>query len=316
MYFGLTICFWLVTVITFLAPVTSVDENTSAEYVSFRLTGGHDPLILVPVYVEGKGPFQFILDTGAFRCLLSPELSTVIGVKKEAQQEAMGTGGPMKMSSAHVASLTVGSVRQENVEVAVTEELSRFADAVRSKVDGVIGFSFLKDFRLTVDYQRNILNLVRTSSAPPEDANAQPAGSVPFSLASPLTSLILLPVFVNGRGPFQFVLDTGASRTTLSFELARKLGMVSVADRSATAAGGQMRMFSSSVDSLALGKVSVRDLGVSVGEFFNSLNAVSGTKLDGIIGNDFIGRFELTIDFPRRMISLTPPKNSISGKTP
>src|ERR1700722_17588991 len=252
MHFARSVCLCLAAGVACLATINMRDENVPPNDVSFRLEGGSNPLILVPVYVDGKGPFQFILDTGAYHCLLSSELSAAIGVRREAQRQATGAGGSMKISSANLSSMSVGSARQENVEVAVTEELSKFADAVRGRVDGLLGFNFLKDFRLTIDYQRNVLDLVRTSPGARIDTGTQPAASIPFSLASPIAPLILLPVFVNGRGPFQFALDTGASRTTLSFKLARQLGVVAVGNRSATAGGGQMKMFSATVNMFTL----------------------------------------------------------------
>jgi hypothetical protein len=42
-----------------------------SQSVPFRLAGGQNPLILVPVYVNDKGPYEFILDTGSSHCLLS-----------------------------------------------------------------------------------------------------------------------------------------------------------------------------------------------------------------------------------------------------
>jgi len=45
-----------------------------SDNIEFRLAGGQNPLILVPVYLDDRGPYQFILDTGASHCLLTEEL--------------------------------------------------------------------------------------------------------------------------------------------------------------------------------------------------------------------------------------------------
>src|ERR1700678_1599021 len=161
MFFSLTICFWLLAGLTWLAPTVANDSGVPSKDVSFRLAGGQNPLILVPVYVEGKGPYEFILDTGAYRCLLSPELSSSIGIQPGSQQQATGIGGAINMSSARVSSLTVGTASQENIEVAITAELSRLGDAVQTKVDGVLGSNFLKNFRVSLDYARGVVRLDR-----------------------------------------------------------------------------------------------------------------------------------------------------------
>jgi len=299
-------CFCFVVAVSCLAPTINCADDKPVEAVAFQLAGGHNPLILVPVYVEEKGPYQFILDTGAFRCLLSQELSATLGVRKEAEQQVSGAGGSMKISSAHVASLAVGSARQQNVEVAITDELSRFGEAVQSKVDGVVGFNFLKDFRVLLDYRHNVLRLSHSSAALRDESSGQSATSISFKLASPEQPLILLPVFVNGRGPFQFVVDTGTSRTTLSFELARKLGIVAVGDRHGTGGGGDVRILSGTADSLTVGKASAHNLSIGVGEFLGKLSAVAGAKFDGIVGDNFLNQFEVTIDYPRSTVDLKP----------
>jgi predicted aspartyl protease len=177
---------------------------------------------------------------------------------------------------------------------------------VQSKVDGVLGSNFLKDFRVALDYRRGVVRLDRSSVDPREEAGAQSVTSIPFKLATLEKPLINLPVFVNGRGPFQFFLDTGASRTTLSFALARKLGIVAIGDRSGTGAGGRIKMLSATVDSLALGKASISDAAVSVGDFLGNFDSAIDTKFYGIIGNDFLSRYEVTIDYPRGFLDLKP----------
>ena len=304
MRFAVGLSLWLFAGLCCLAPAHQLEQAPSSGGSSFHLAGGRNPLILVPVYVQGKGPYEFILDTGAFHCLISPELSAAIGILPEKPLRATGAGGPIKLSLAHVTSLVVGRARQENVEVGITEELSRFSNSIQSKVDGVLGFNFLKNFRLTLDYRHHLLQLTHSSPEPREEDSPQPANSISFRQAASSKALILLPVFVNGKGPFQFVLDTGASRTMLSFALARKLGIVAVADRPGTGGGGQVRVLSSFVDSITVGKASVRDLPVGVGEFLGILSTAAETKLDGIIGCNFLSRFDVVIDYPRGEVDL------------
>src|SRR5581483_1499663 len=49
------------------------------------------------------------------------------------------------------------------------------------------------------------------------------AGEVPVKVAH--GHVILDSVYVNGRGPFTFLMDTGAQSTVITPELARKLGV-------------------------------------------------------------------------------------------
>src|SRR5215472_7834660 len=96
--------------------------------------------LLVPVHVNDKGPYEFILDTGASHCLLSPVLAVILGVAPDIEKQATGAGGPVTLGFAHVASIAVGSTRQYKVQVAISDELQRIGKAIRSRVDGDLGF--------------------------------------------------------------------------------------------------------------------------------------------------------------------------------
>jgi predicted aspartyl protease len=271
--------------------------------VPFRLVGGQNPLILVPVHVDDKGPYEFILDTGASHCLLSKELAEILGVRPEIERQAMGAGGPVKLAFAHVASMAVGATRQCNVQVAITDELKRIGTAIRSRVDGDLGFEFLKDFPLTIDYRTGALGFASRLEA---DHGGPAAHSIPFKLAAAHKPLILVQVMVNDQGPFQFALDTGASRTMLSSELAGKLAIETIEDSPITGGGGQIKILAGKVSSLSVGEAIVRDHAIGVGEFLAMLGQAAGAKLDGIVGYNFLNQFRVTIDYPRRILSLVP----------
>jgi Aspartyl protease len=148
-------------------------SRVASENVPFRLAGGQNPLILVPVHVDEEGPFEFILDTGASHCLLSPGLAERLGVRPEAETDATGACGSVKLALARVASMAVGSVRRNNLQVAITDELKRIGEVIGSRVDGDLGFEFLKDFALTIDYQTRTLCLTPS----PEDSNGNPSSN-------------------------------------------------------------------------------------------------------------------------------------------
>ncbi len=61
--------------------MNNATRSPSRTKVKFRLSGGAQPLILLPVSVNDHGPFEFILDTGAGTSLLSSELAKQLDVK-------------------------------------------------------------------------------------------------------------------------------------------------------------------------------------------------------------------------------------------
>ena len=84
--------------------MTTATLSPNSAKVKFRLAGGAQPLILLPIEVNGEGPFEFILDTGAGTSLLSSELGQKLGVKILGSKEGQSAGGAVSVSLARVSS--------------------------------------------------------------------------------------------------------------------------------------------------------------------------------------------------------------------
>jgi predicted aspartyl protease len=269
--------------------------------VSFRLTPGGNPLILVPVFVEGIGPYEFILDTGASISLLSSELGRSLGVVVTGTEKGMGAGGAHTLELGRVGSLTIGNTELHDVEIALSDQLAQIGAVVKAKIDGDIGYNVLKHFRVTVDYSKALLNLSAASGESGKD------GTVPFEIA-PTKPLMVLPVEVNGSGPYRFCLDTGTSMTAISPALATRLGIsMRPGARQGMGAGGRISVSFGKLASLSVGHHQVGDLDVTSADFFSSIAEACGTDFDGIVGYNFLKSFRVTIDYPGGCLLLEPP---------
>jgi predicted aspartyl protease len=273
--------------------------------INFRLAGGEQPLILVPASVNGDGPHEFILDTGAGVSLLTPELAERVGVTITESTEGMGAGGKLAISLGVVESLSIGQARAENVQVAITSELHRIGAVIGASVDGNVGYSYLKDFSLTLDYQKLTLQLIQAEQETNVDDGSIESAETKFKLAHPSKPLVLIPTFVNDEGPFIFALDTGASSTVLSSEVAQMLGIESTGIPQMTGAGGAMQGGRGVVRSLAVGNARLENLAVATADFLTMLSQIVKTKLDGVIGYNFLREFRVTIDYPNETLRLT-----------
>jgi predicted aspartyl protease len=246
--------------------------------VGFRLTGAAQPLILVAATVNGEGPREFILDTGAGTSLLSPELAEAAGVRATETRQGMGAGGSVSLSLGRAKSLAVGGAMVEDVQVGILD-MSDLGRAVGATIHGDVGFDFLKHFEMTIDYGRNVLRLSRD-----EPRAAKRGGvEVAFALGGPSKPLVLVPVLVNDQGPFQLALDTGSSTTVLSAELATELRIGLTEIPGVTAGGGhKIKAQAGQVESLAVGAARVRNVAVMAADFLGMLSQVVGKKLDGV----------------------------------
>ena len=271
--------------------------------VGFRLAGGENPLILVPAMINQRGPFAFILDTGAGTSLVSPRLADDLGVVATGSRQGTGAAGKVTVALASVASLAIGGARRAPMPIAITAELDRIGAAVGTRIDGDVGYDFLREFRVTIDYRTQMVRLAQ-GAYDVTSATSVTRSQVAFRLASPTKPLVMVPVFVNGGGPWAFAVDTGASATVVSLALADALRLERAGSAAMTGAGGMLRTTLGRVSALAVGAAAVRDLPVVVSDFLKQLGDAVETQVDGVLGYNFLRRFRVTIDYPNGVLWL------------
>jgi aspartyl protease len=112
-------------------------------------------------------------------------------------------------------------------------------------------------------------------------------------------TLVMVPIKVNGRGPFQFILDTGASTSTLDRSLMRRLKLPRTGQTAriqgvtgrATVPVVRLRSWSLGGQALAGRTMTVIDMG--------------DPNIGGLLGSDELRRFgRVTVDYQQRRLIL------------
>lgn len=112
-----------------------------------------------------------------------------------------------------------------------------------------------------------------------------------------------VPVRVSGAGPFQFLVDTGADRTSVSRELAGRLGLRSGEVASVHTIAGESMVATAVVPNLQLAR---RPVKVSDAPLLESVNIGA----DGIIGVDALRSQSVLFDFQTQTLSIVPSYRS------
>ncbi|HST30353.1 MAG TPA: retropepsin-like aspartic protease [Chthoniobacterales bacterium] len=281
--------------------MTTATTSFKRSKTKFRLAGGAQPLILLPVQVNDQGPFDFILDTGAGTSLLSSELAEKLEVKIVGSKDGQSAGGKVSVSLAKVDSLAVGETKLGDVDVGVVD-LGHITKAIGARIDGDLGYNFLKHFRVTIDYHACELCFEDPKRVESVTRGAQT--ETPIRFANPAKPLILVDVHANGRGPFQFAIDTGTSTTAIRPDLAKQLGLKTSSGGMGTTGGAPVDFFASSLQSFQLGGAKIDNMAVVVADFFEMLSSAIGVKLDGIVGYNFLRSYKVVIDYPGQTLTL------------
>ena len=99
-----------------------------------------NPLLLVNTMVNGQGPLNFIVDTGASGSVITWELAEELGLKiSKKRTTAIGATGPQEVGIARLKSLQIGSVEMSRLEVAVMD-LKAVQQAIPQRISGILGY--------------------------------------------------------------------------------------------------------------------------------------------------------------------------------
>jgi hypothetical protein len=283
-------------------------EGTEEVSIPFRTFNSH---VLLPVKVNGKGPFQIILDTGmpvedlllhGSKRVESLRLNYLEGV----QAVIAGVGG----DGAGVPARTADGIMLEIGDLKILDSRATVMPAppgFGAYHDGVIGAALFQHFAVSLDNDRGILTLRRLEAFRPPDG----AAVVPMNLEHGMPFLEANVRIAEGDPvPVHLVVDLGASHA-VSLNKADEKGIRAPAGSVATSIGrGVSGMLTGRVGRIRSLEIGDRTLEHVVATFPESEHRTpAGTFLgDGNLGNGALGRFNLTFDYAGKRIVLEPSR--------
>lgn len=107
-------------------------------------------------------------------------------------------------------------------------------------------------------------------------------------------------VYVNGQGPFRFLIDTGSNVNFIETNLARKIGMNATFRTELASASGKTVVEGSTGNDVTLD--SVKASGQEL--LFSNLDAIHSLSSDvqGVLGQWFLSQFDYVIDLKRKTL--------------
>ena len=145
------------------------------------------------------------------------------------------------------------------------------------------------------------LAILFLTAAVPGLAETPKGGKIIFEYV-PNSSLIVVPVMINNRGPYKFLLDTGATKTILSAKVADKLGIPKGRIEMLFSAAGNVPVSVRTIRMLEVGATRMKNVEVVAG----NLPLVQTLKVDGLLGGDYLRRFKVSIDYDNGIVDLQP----------
>lgn len=120
--------------------------------------------LAVSVAVNGQGPYDFIVDTGASRSLIFEKLRDEQGMPLSGgpPQRVLGTGSEQRLPTYVVGDLAIGAARLDDVVTVALPDL----DIDERTPDGILGLDFLEKFRVVFDRPAMQVRLYEAGTAP------------------------------------------------------------------------------------------------------------------------------------------------------
>jgi predicted aspartyl protease len=277
----------------FVRPGTAAGAGGQPMTVPFDFQTG---LILVRASVNGGPPRRFLVDTGASITVLLSDVADDLGLKPSGSLNAGAGGGAVAARLARLESLSVGTATARDLDVGIFD-LGPLTTAFDGGIAGLLGANFLSRFQVTIDY-----GLRRMTLAP--DGAPVPSGR---SVRMDIHGGVPVVDAQVGLRRFRMLMDTGATSTTLPPRFAATLRLTGARQVTAIGADGKpVRMRAVRLPALTAAGQTVRGLVVDFTRPTGPSGSQLGDSATGLLGNTFLRRFRVTLDYRRQRAVFAP----------
>jgi predicted aspartyl protease len=213
--------------------------------------------MVAPVFINGAGPYRFIVDTGANRSAVSAGLAEQLSLEPRGIGEVHSIHGPAPAPLVEVTTLRYGQLTLSSGALPVLES------AVLGSEHGLLGVDGMAGRRLTLDFERRCIEIEPSRGAPRTGRWAELQGELRFG------HLVVVPGRINGVH-VNVLIDTGSDTSLANVALRTALNARrerSGRTRALTANEPIILENSIFVRRIALGELRANNVSVFVGDY-------------------------------------------------
>lgn len=252
----------------------------------------------------GKKSGNFLLDTGASTSIIATETVKELGLMgKPVPQELLTyavAGDECPEMKANLHSLPILKIDHVKVEGLTVLEFT--TTVMPDGLSGVLGMDILSNFDVEIHPPTQELKLLPPTPIP--SANIDDAIPLKAKLG-----VMLAEVEINGKGPFIFMLDTGAESIFISQKLANQLN-ISVAERQEIRVQGFCGIEMAEYASLTKVKMGNYQL-TNLETVILSSPVLKLLEVDGILGQNFLNNYQQHWRFNQKNPEIFPADGSL-----
>jgi hypothetical protein len=277
------------------------------EIIPFKLVKN---LMVVPLVINGKGPYNFVLDTGVGLFLITdPKLVDTLQIQNLRSITIAGFGEGANLGAYVTPSLRVqlGSAVAASLPAAILKkdvfELSGFAGM---PIHGLIGYELFSSFSVKISYSQSLITLYR-----PDKAYVLRKGAkIPITIEDRKPYLETEITLNDGRKvKVKLIIDTGAGHPLSLESLDGKpfqVPEVNIAANLGVGLTGAIAGYIGRVPSIKLGKYILKNVIASFPDYKDVGSKVFSVDRNGNMGNSILKRFDIVFDYSSQAMYVKP----------
>jgi len=299
-------------VVALLSPLSAA-ANGPAASVPYRID--YDGWYTVPVYIDGEGPYDFIVDSGATATVVFRKLAKRRAMERtnKPPRRILGLVGSERLPVYRIGDISVGGAKLPSLMSVVIED---WPDD-KPNPDGVLGLDFLARYTVLFDARRRVIEFFPPAAEPLDGTARWAKTELKADDFGQSAGELYRFTAIIGQHRIPFVLDLGAAGTIINYSALRKMmaGLHIDGSRdSGFSTGTRLNDIFSETDTARL--VKIRLLRVGAASWRNLLYIVYDAPIFeelganrrplGFFGSDnFKGR-SFVADFPNRELRIGP----------
>ncbi|MDX6529245.1 MAG: hypothetical protein QOH41_1535 [Blastocatellia bacterium] len=276
-------------------------SGTSSLRIPFQLSSN---FVLVQLRVNNSRPLWFLFST-ASTSVIDTRLAKELGLRVQGKEKSTATGSSIGSESISGVSLALPGVTTFNQTVAVLP-LEFISSIMGQPIAGLIGYDFISQFVLEVDYANRKMNVY----APATYRYSGTGDVLPIKFIDK-SPFIAVKITMEGReaveGTVEFATESsGVLVVQRSFAEAHQLLKSAKGFRLGNVGGAEeslSRTLQGRVKNIQVGRFTINNPIVSFSQAEAGKDATDG---DGQIGGEALRRFRLILDYSRQRIMLEP----------
>ena len=283
------------------APVPTAETSAREHGQTQDLNiGERDDRMTVPVSIGGRGPYAFVIDTGAERTVLSRQLADRLQLREAERVTIQGVANSAEVRAVHAPDVTIG-------KNAVNLERAPLFEAADIGAAGLIGVDALSQQRVLIDFKAGTMS-VSPSSEPIERVS----GDTIIVRARSYHGRLMFKHAYAGTRKTMMVIDTGSQHSIGNLALLKELGRHVVLEPDPvlieTVTGQSMTAQIGKVDELTIDDVRLTGVFIAFADAsgFKALGLSDRPAL--LLGMNVMRAFDrVSIDFAQRRVRFTFP---------